>query len=111
MDVTGTLHKIFPGQHISDTFKKKEFVVMVAENPEYPEYIKFELIQDKVTLLEQYKEGDEITVAFNLKGRPYTNSAGEEKFFNNLHAWKVSKNEGSTPGEQGAYPTKDDIPF
>ncbi|MGL1885054.1 MAG: DUF3127 domain-containing protein [Reichenbachiella sp.] len=70
-------------------FKKREFVVEFSENPQYPEFIKFELIQDKCEQLDQFNIGQEMTVAFNLKGRKWTNPKGEVVYFNSLQAWRL----------------------
>lgn len=71
------------------SFSKREFVVEYAENPQYPEFVKFELIQDKCGLLDMYNVGDMITIGFNLKGRKWTNPKGELVYFNSLQAWKI----------------------
>lgn len=71
-------------------FKKREFVIEYAENPEYPEFIKFELIQDKCETLDKFSIGSTISVAFNLKGRKWTNPKGEIVYFNSLQAWKIN---------------------
>ncbi|SMD38871.1 protein of unknown function [Reichenbachiella faecimaris] len=71
-------------------FKKREFVVEYAENPQYPEFIKFELIQDKCEQLDGFNIGQELNVAFNLKGRKWTNPKGEVVYFNSLQAWRIS---------------------
>ena len=81
-------------------FKKREFVVKYAENPEYPEFIKFELIQDRCEKLDEYEIGAMITIAFNLKGRVWMNSKGEEVYFNSLQAWRLSGGE-TAPNEVG----------
>jgi Domain of unknown function (DUF3127) len=83
------LLEIFEVTQISASFKKREFVVEYAENPQYPEYIKFELIQDKCGLLDQFSPGQEIDVHFNLKGRKWTDPQGNDKYFNTLQAWKL----------------------
>ena len=74
-------------------FRKREFVVEYAENPTYPEFIKFELIQDKCEQLDQYQIGAMITIAFNLKGRKWTNPKGETVYFNTIQAWRLSGGE------------------
>lgn len=71
-------------------FKKREFVVEYSENPQFPEFIKFELIQDKCDLLDGFNIGQELNIAFNLKGRKWTNPKGEVVYFNSLQAWKLS---------------------
>jgi len=91
MNIKAKLLEIFSPQQISDKFKKREFVVEFAENPQYPEFIKFELIQDKCGIIDNYSAGDEIDVHFNLKGRKWTDPKGEVKYFNTLQAWRILK--------------------
>lgn len=86
-------------------FKKREFVVEYIENPQFPEFIKFELIQDKCDLLDGFSIGQEMNIAFNLKGRKWTNPKGEVVYFNSLQAWKLSAANDiaatpSAPGQQ-----------
>ncbi len=102
MNVTGKILEIFETQNISNTFKKREFVLEYAENPQYPEYLKFEMIQDKCALLDGLNVGDTVNVFFNLKGRKWTDPKGEVKYFNSLQAWKFETEAagGSTPPPQ-----------
>jgi len=94
MDITGTIKNIFETQQIKETFKKREFVIEYAENPTYPEFIKFETIQDNTSMLDDFKPGDQVKVFFNLKGREWTNPKGEVVYFNSLQAWRVTPAEG-----------------
>lgn len=90
MDIKGKVVEIFDTTRVSDKFQKREFAVEYAENPSYPEYIKFELIQDKCSLLDQFHVGQEVQVHFNLKGRKWTDPQGSVKYFNSLQAWKIT---------------------
>jgi hypothetical protein len=90
MDIKGKLTAVFDEQQVTASFKKREFVVEFAENPQYPELVKFEMIQDKCPQLDSFNIGQEINVAFNLKGRKWTDPQGVDKYFNTLQAWKVS---------------------
>jgi single-stranded DNA-binding protein len=89
MEISGKILEIFDTQQIKETFKKRDFVIEYAENPTYPEFIKFEIIQDKCTLLDDFKPGDQVSVSFNLKGRKWTDPQGQVKYFNSLQAWKI----------------------
>ena len=82
MNISGSIVELMDEQQVTDTFKKREFVVEFAENPQYPEYVKFELIQDKCALLDAHKVGDKVVVHFNLKGRKWTDKEGQVKYFN-----------------------------
>lgn len=103
MDVTGSIVEIFDTVQITDTFKKREFVIEYVENPQYPELIKFELIQDKCGLLDRYQTGQQIKVEFNLRGRKWTDRQGQVKYFNTLQAWRLS-DVAAGAGETGAPP-------
>lgn len=101
MEVKGKLVEIFETQQVSASFKKREFVLEYAENPQYPEVIKFELIQDKCDLLDTYQIGQEVTVAFNLKGRKWVDPKGEAKYFNSLQGWRISAAQAGGPPSSG----------
>ena len=66
INIEGKLIEKFETVQVTDTFKKREFVIEHAENPSYPEFIKLELIQDKCT-----------------------NKEGKVNYFNSLQAWKI----------------------
>ncbi|WP_109830748.1 DUF3127 domain-containing protein [Reichenbachiella versicolor] len=98
MEIKAKLLEKFETAQVSGSFRKREFVVEYAENPQYPEFVKFELIQDKCEQLDGFNVGQEINVAFNLKGRKWTNPKGEVVYFNSLQAWRISAaNDIATP--------------
>ena len=101
MNIKGKVLEIFPVQQVKESFRKREFVVEYRDNGQYSEYIKFELIQDRCDLLNEFKIGDEVDVQFNLKGRVWTNPQGEKVYFNSLQAWRIDKvkEQGNNEGE------------
>jgi hypothetical protein len=129
MNIKGKLLEKFDTQQVTDSFRKREFVVEYAENPQYPEFIKFELIQTNCEQLDGVDVGQEINVNFNLKGRKWTDKNGEVKYFNSLQAWRLerandiestSTNSGSVEGDlnppewlsnQPGPQADDDLPF
>ncbi len=82
-ETQGIIHKIFDTESKSDTFKTREFVIKQEGN--YPQFIKFQLTQDRCDVVSQYKEGDNVKVSFDLRGREWN-----EKYFTNLNAWKIA---------------------
>ena len=98
-DVTGRLIEIFDEQQISEKFRKREFVLEVQDG-QYPEQIKFQLVMDKTSLVDQFKVGDEVKIAFNLRGRGY-NKNGQMMYFTNLEAWRIEP-AGAAQGGGGA---------
>ncbi len=121
MDIKGKVHEISPVTNVTETFKKRELIVEYAENPSYPEYIKFEALQDKVNLFDNLKTGDQVEVFFNLRGRPWTDRNGKTAYFNTLVVWRVNILAGSqaeAPAPEFAPPADlnqsaqdDDLPF
>lgn len=91
MEIRGKVHEIGEVQQVTDTFRKRDLIVLYAENPQYPEYIRFEATQDRTTLFDALAVGDDVEVSFNLRGRPWTNKEGITTYFNSLVAWRVNK--------------------
>lgn len=98
MELKAKILEIFPTQQISASFKKREFVVEYADNPQYPEYVKFEAIQDKCDLLDGFKADQMVNISFNLKGRKWTDAQGQVKYFNSLQAWKINAGDAEQQG-------------
>jgi len=124
MEITGKVHEVGQIQQVTDTFKKRDLVIQYAENPQFVEYIKFEATQDRVNIFDNLNPGDDVSVSFNLRGRPWTNKEGVTTYFNSLVAWRVNKgaaeqqapNQYSTPASapvdiSSNNNEEDDLPF
>lgn len=83
---------------ISDLFKKREFVIEVEneKNPEWNDFIKFQLTQDRCDLLEPILLNENIKVSFNIKGRKWERD-GKDNYFSNLEAWRIEKVQATEP--------------
>ena len=110
MIINGKIHEIFETKALTSTFNKREFIVEYAENPKYPQYIKFEVIQDKCSILDKYIIGDAVEVNYNLQGKPFTDKKGETIYFNSLQCWKLNK-VGAEPETNITDEDKEDLPF
>lgn len=86
--IKGELKEIRKEQQISDSFKKREFV-LTDMSGQYPETILFQTVQDRSFLLDKFKEGDMVEIYFNIRGREWTNPQGEVKYFNSFDVWKI----------------------
>ena len=128
MEVTGIIKVKYDTNVVSERFKKRDFVLTVEPGSPYPQHVSFQVVQDKVSMLDSFNVGDEVKVLFNLKGREWTSPQGEVKYFNTIDAWRIEKigsgnsqqhsqqhNSGS--GENTAPPVftsnsaDDDLPF
>jgi len=99
-ELVAKLHKIFDQEAVSDRFSKREFVV--ATEGMYPQFVKFQLTQDRCDLISKFAEGQEVKVYFDLKGREW-----QGKYFTNLNAWKIEAAQSEAPIAQGAEPVMD----
>ncbi len=113
MIAEGKIIEKYDTQNITDTFKIREFVIEFAENPAYPEFVKFQFAQNNCDLLDNFNVGDNVTVNFNLKGRKWTDPEGKVKYFNSLQAWKMENKSGqgnSTAPQTNDMPPANDVP-
>jgi hypothetical protein len=90
METTGILKLKNDTQKVSEKFSKREFVITTESNTPYPQHVSFQLANDKCAILDTLKEGEEVKVVFNLKGREWSGPDGV-KYFNTLDAWKVER--------------------
>ena len=113
LKVNGKLLGVNAVEQVTDKFKKRKFWLETDIDSQWPQTVEFELIQDKVDIIDKFKKGDILSVGFNLRGRKYTNkTTGKDAVFNSLNAWFVdkSKQESSTPTEDTT-DTENDLPF
>jgi len=88
-DIEGKLYKKFDTQQITDSFRKREFVIEIQDGA-YPQLIKFQMTQNNCEKLDGFEENGQMKVTFSLKGREYTKE-GRTSYFTNLDAWRVEK--------------------
>jgi single-strand DNA-binding protein len=116
-EITGKVKKIFDKQEFPSGFYKQEFVVTTEDR--FPQDIKLDCLKEKGEILNGVKEGDQVTVHFDIRGREWN-----ERYFVDLAAWKIESGEGSdqsSPAKtEQAVPAEDpadygiddeDIPF
>jgi Domain of unknown function (DUF3127) len=117
MEVVGKVKVVTPEQKISDSYTKRELVIVTDE--QYPQSIIIEFPQGKCNNdLDKLAIGQEVKVYINLGGREWVNPQGETKFFNSIKGWKV-ESLGSAPVAQPAPKMgamlpgedNDDLPF
>jgi hypothetical protein len=95
MEIRATVIAVGETQQVTEKFKKRDLVVEYAENPTYPEQIKFEANQNACDKLDELRAGDDITVHFNLRGRAWKDKNGVNQYFNTLNVWKFDLHQTS----------------
>lgn len=87
-ELNGIIIEIFPAQTFNKGFRKREFVIESGDK--YPQKIVFGLVQDKCDMIDSYGIGDTVSVAFDVKGRDWTDKSGQTKYFNSLEAYRIN---------------------
>ena len=93
-ELTGTIAHVGNVQQVKETFRKREFAITFQDG-NYPQAALFQLVQDKVNLVDGLNIGDPVRVLFNVRGREYTKD-GRTSYFNSLDAWRVERLAGSS---------------
>lgn len=83
MNQSGTVYKVGDTEQVTNTFRKRELIIEVPG--QYPQFLKFEAKQDRVSLLDNIKEGQTVDIHFNLEGRLHKDTC-----FNTLTIWKIA---------------------
>jgi hypothetical protein len=96
-EISGKLHKKYDTEQKTSSFQAREFVIIIDETSNYPQFIKFQLTQDRCGQLDPFEEGKQIKVHFDLRGREW-----QGKYFTNLNAWRLESVEAGSedPGPQ-----------
>ena len=86
-EAAGTITKIGEIQTFgSKGFKKSEVILSIPDG-KYPQTVSFEFQGDRAELPEKFKEGDEVQITFDLKGRLHEASG---RNYNTLNGWKMT---------------------
>jgi hypothetical protein len=89
MEISGKIHRISEAQQLTERFRKREFVLELAENPRYPQFVQFQLTGDRCEKIDALKVGDQVQLEFSLRGREWTSPSGDVKYFNSLDVWRI----------------------
>lgn len=91
-EITGKLILKEDIQQVTASFQKRDFVIEVENerNPQWNDFIKVQLTQDRCDLLQNVSEGELIKVHFNLRGRKWEKD-GKVSYFTNLEGWRIEK--------------------
>ena len=98
--ITGSIRKITPVQEITgksgNTFAKRILVLDAARydthtgERKFDNYPSFEFSGDAMKQLDNYKEGDYVTVSYDINGREFEDPKTHDvKYFNTIRGYKV----------------------
>lgn len=115
LEIKGTIKRIEETVNVNDSFRKRTVVITVPDG-EYKEDIGVEFIQDRVSILDQFKVGQEVECTANVSGRDWEKD-GVFKNFVSLKGWKiegVSRTEQAVEAVENAHSLNqedDSLPF
>ena len=105
-DVTGKLIAKFDTVQRTETFKTREFVIETSEDIKgriITNYIKFQSVQDRTSIIDRFNIGDQVKVHFNIKGSRWEKN-GQVNYITNLDAWRIEsgnlQQSGTTSGTE-----------
>jgi hypothetical protein len=116
-ETTGRIHALSDVQQVTERFRKREFVVELAESKRFPQFVLFQLTGDRCEHLDGYKVGEEVRVEFSLRGREWKSPKGETRYFNSLDVWTLSRVGDAAlgrdvfPDDEPPPPSDEDVPF
>lgn len=110
--ITGRIHKITPTKAIvsdktGNTYHKREIILDASRFDQYTGEKKFDNFpmlefggEETCRQLDGYKEGELVTISFDLNGREYTDKqTGEVKYFTSVRGYKIERT-GQQPTAQ-----------
>jgi hypothetical protein len=122
-DITGKLVAKFDTVQRTETFRTREFVIETSEDVNgrtLTNYVKFQSVQDRTTVIDRFNIGDQVKVHFNIKGSKWEKN-GNTNYITNLDAWRIEaagnmqQGGGAPQSYQPAGPAPsegvDDLPF
>lgn len=92
-EMTGKLFAKNDTVQKKESFRTREFVVEKTDEINgrtIVNYIKFQCVQDRTTILDKVNTGDNIKVYFNIKGTKWEKE-GRVSFITNLDAWRIEQ--------------------
>ncbi|GAA0526462.1 DUF3127 domain-containing protein [Chitinophaga japonensis] len=90
-EITGKLIVKYNTVQRSETFKTREFVIEKSDDINgriINNYVKFQCVQDRTSIVDRFNEGETVKVYFNIKGSRWEKE-GRVNYITNLDAWRM----------------------
>lgn len=113
-EITGKLVVKYNTVQRSESFKTREFVIEKSDDINgrvITNYIKFQSVQDRTSIVDRHNEGEMVKVYFNIKGTRWEKD-GKVNYITNLDAWRMESMMQAQPGgdRQPDYNTSQEMP-
>jgi single-strand DNA-binding protein len=81
----GAIITKLPAKQVTETFRVQEFILRLGDpDDKYPQEVKFQLVNDKIYLLDFIQVNDTVELVFELRGKAY-----KETYYNTLNVLEV----------------------
>lgn len=88
VELNGTIKLVFAEVQINDNLSKKEVVITIDEDTQWPQDICVQALNGKIDLIKDITTGSKARLFVNLKGGKPVNG----KYYNQLNLWSIEKN-------------------
>jgi hypothetical protein len=88
MELKGKAHFIGDTESVgANGFTKRLLVIETEET--YPQKLPIEFVKEKAELLNNIRQGQEVTVSVNIRGNEYQDRNGITRFGLSFQGWKI----------------------
>ncbi len=90
-EITGKLVAKYDTVQRTETFRTRVVVIEKTEaigGRMITNYVKFQSVQDRTSIIDRFNIGDDVKVSFNIKGTRWEKN-GNVNYITNLDAWRV----------------------
>ncbi len=98
--ISGSIKVVGKTQQVSDKFSKRELVI-TEPSGQRPQHIPVEFTQDRTSMLDSFKPGDEVTVTCFVNGREWQGKDGVMKYFLSLSGNRIERVGSAAPASSG----------
>jgi len=103
----GIVHFVGEAQQVSERFSKRTIVLDMTDNEKYPQFVEFQATGKRCGILDGYRVGDDVEIAFNLRGKEWRKTPKDPpKYFVTLDISKITA-VGTRAGADDYVPDQD----
>lgn len=88
MQVVAKIKRILDTNVVSENFKMRDIHVQTEE--QFSQTLSIQFVQDRTSLLDNFKPGDKVKIEVNLRGKEVTKD-DKTIVFNTIQGWKIER--------------------
>jgi len=103
MEIIGTVKSVSEVETFASGFSKRTLLVETEDR--FPQTLPIEFTKENTSKLDNLKEGDNVTVAINLRGSEYNG-----RHYVNIQGWKVESKGSGQSNSQSSTASPNSVP-